>query len=160
MLLSHDGFMYIMINILLNGAVVARRHKSVTITRRLWVRSSLGGLNYYLLIFWFLCSGTKQPVDKQYLEKHNTQCGFSFEEMIYLIFSFPPSINDAKCGVEFRLAKRNASIILWKVGNRIVLTLGPQVPSAYFAMCAIHWQAKKPPDSKKSIFVQNLRPQV
>ena len=37
---------------------VAQQHRGVTVTQRLQVRS-LGGMNYYLLIFLFLRSGTK-----------------------------------------------------------------------------------------------------
>ena len=40
-------------------AVVAQGHKGVTVTRRLWVGFPFGGINYYLLIFSFLRSGTK-----------------------------------------------------------------------------------------------------
>ena len=41
--------------------VMAQGHTGVTVTRRLWIRYPLEGMNYYLLMFSFLCSGTKAP---------------------------------------------------------------------------------------------------
>ena len=38
---------------------MAQRRKRVVVTRRLWVRSPLVGVNYYLLMFLFLRSGIK-----------------------------------------------------------------------------------------------------
>ena len=41
----------------LSRPIVAQVHKCLTVTRWLWVRSTFGGMIYYLLIFLFLRSG-------------------------------------------------------------------------------------------------------
>ena len=41
---------------------VAQGHKDVTVSRWLWIRSPLGGMNYHFLIFSFLSSGTKPKI--------------------------------------------------------------------------------------------------
>ena len=43
---------------------MAQGHRSETVTRRLWVRSPVEGMHYYLLIFSFLCSGNKAKVQR------------------------------------------------------------------------------------------------
>ena len=42
--------------------LVAQGHKGVTVTRRLWVRFPIEGMNYYLLIFSFLRLGTEAQI--------------------------------------------------------------------------------------------------
>ena len=61
-----------------NSKIEAQGYKVVTVTRRLWVRSSLEGMTYYLLIFSFLLSGqlsyaTQHAMPKKFGGKIRTE---------------------------------------------------------------------------------------
>ena len=58
---------------------MAQKRNGVTVMRRLWVRSPLEGMNYYLIIFSFLRFATKANVQncqclENFSEKLGTEC--------------------------------------------------------------------------------------
>ena len=53
-------------------AVVAQGHDGVTVIRRLWVQSRIGGMNYYLLIFSHLRSSTNTVLHSELQFHHST----------------------------------------------------------------------------------------
>ena len=88
--------------------VAAQWHKGVTETRRLWVRSPLEKMNYFL-IFSFLRSGTKAkvrrgvpPLNTKCLEKFGAKWGTECESernvnesYHYVPSAYPPAV----CGI-------------------------------------------------------------